>query len=39
LSQAVDYEYTSLDIDADVKIDGTIDVTETFTTNFLKKKH
>ena len=39
LSHAVDYEYTSLDIDADVKIDGTIDVSETFTTNFLKKKH
>lgn len=38
-TQAKDYEYTNLDIQADVKIDGTIDVTETFTTNFLKKKH
>ena len=36
---AKDYEYTNLDIQADVKIDGTIDVTETFTANFLKKKH
>ena len=36
---AKDYEYTNLDIHADVKIDGTIDVTETFTANFLKKKH
>ena len=38
-TQAKDYEYTNLDIKADVKIDWTIDVTETFTTNFLKKKH
>ena len=38
-TQAKDYEYTDLDIKADVKIDWTIDVTETFTTNFLKKKH
>lgn len=38
-TQAKDYEYTNLDIKADVKIDGTIDVTETFTANFLKKKH
>ena len=35
---AKNYEYTNLDIQADVKIDGSIDVTETFTTNFLKKK-
>lgn len=38
-TQAKDYEFTNLDIIADVKIDWTIDVTETFTTNFLKKKH
>ena len=38
-TQAKDYEYTNFDIQADVKIDWTIDVTETFTTNFLKKKH
>ncbi len=38
-SYAKDYEYTNLDIKADVKIDGTVDVTEIFTTNFLKKKH
>lgn len=37
--QAKDYEYTNLDIKADVKIDWTVDVTEIFTTNFLKKKH
>lgn len=37
--QAKDYEFVNLDIKADVKIDGTIDVTETFTTNFLHKKH
>jgi len=36
---AKDYEYTNLDIQADIKIDGTIDVTETFTANFFKKKH
>ena len=36
---AKDYEYTNLDIQADVKIDWTIDVTETFTANFLKNKH
>ena len=36
---AKDYEFTNLDIKADVKIDGTIDVSEIFTTNFLKKKH
>ena len=36
---ARDYEYTNLDIKADVKVDWTIDVSETFTTNFLKKKH
>lgn len=38
-AQAKDYEYTNLDIQADVKVDGTIDVTETFTTYFFKKKH
>lgn len=39
LTLAKDYEYTNLNIQADVKIDWTIDVTETFTANFLKKKH
>ncbi len=39
ITQAKDYEYKNLDIQADIKIDGTIDVSETFTTNFLKKKH
>lgn len=38
-TQAKDYEYTNLDIQADIKIDGTIDVTETYTANFLEKKH
>jgi len=38
-TRAKNYEYTNLDIQADVKIDWTIDVTETFTTNFLKNKH
>lgn len=37
--RAKDYEFVSLDINADVKIDGTVDVTETFITNFLQKKH
>ena len=39
LTRAKDYEYTNLDIMADVKIDWTIDVVETFTANFLEKKH
>lgn len=38
-TSARDYEYTNLDIKADVKVDWTIDVSETFTTNFFKKKH
>ena len=36
---AKDYEYTKFDIKADLKIDWSIDVNETLTTNFLKKKH
>ena len=38
-TQAKDYEYTNLDITADVKIDGTIDVKEKFTANFFVNKH
>lgn len=38
-TSAKDYEYTNLDVRADIKIDWTIDVIETFTANFLKKKH
>ncbi len=38
-THAMDYEYKSLDIQADVKIDGTIDVSETFIANFFKNKH
>lgn len=37
--QANDYEYKSLDITANVRIDGSIDVKETFTTNFFERKH
>ena len=36
---AKDYEFVSLDVNADLQIDWTIDVTETFVTNFLKSKH
>ena len=36
---ANDYEFKSLDINADIMMDWTIDVVETFTTNFFKKKH
>lgn len=39
VADAKDYEYTNLDIKADVKIDGTIDVLETYTTNFFVEKH
>ena len=38
-SYAQDYEYKNLNIKADLNIDGTIDVKETFTTNFLEKRH
>ena len=38
-SYGKDYEYKSLDIQADVKIDWTIDMKETFITNFLVSKH
>lgn len=38
-SYAKDYEYKNLNIKADLNIDGTIDVKETFTTNFLEKRH
>ena len=34
-----DYEYKNLDIQADIKIDGTIDVKETFVSNFLEERH
>ena len=36
---ANDYEYKSLDITANIRIDGTIDVNETFDTNFFVRKH
>ena len=39
ISQAKDYEYTNLDINANILEDGTIDVTETYTANFLVNKH
>jgi len=39
LTQAKDYEYTNLDITANILIDGTIDVKEDFTTNFFVSKH
>ena len=38
-SYAKDYEYKNLDIKADVNIDGTIDVKETFDTYFSVRKH
>ncbi len=38
-SYAKDYEYKSLNIQANVSIDWTIDVRETFTTNFLERRH
>ena len=38
-SYGKDYEYKHLDIQANVKIDWTIDVVENFTTNFLERKH
>ena len=38
-SFAKDYEHKNLDIQADIKIDWTIDVKETFTTNFFVSKH
>ena len=38
-TQAIDYEFKNLDIQADVKIDWTVDIKETFTTNFYKRKH
>lgn len=38
-SYAKEYEYKSLDIKANVEIDWTIDVKETFDTNFLVRKH
>ena len=36
---ANDYEYKSLDITANIRVDGTIDVNETFDTNFFVRKH
>ena len=38
-TQAKDYEYTNLDITANILIDGTIDVKEDFTANFFVNKH
>ena len=38
-TQAKDYEYTNLDITANVLIDWTINVKEDFTTNFFVNKH
>ena len=38
-TQAKDYEYTNLDITADVLIDWTINVKEDFTANFFVDKH
>lgn len=38
-SYANNYEYKSLDITANVRIDWTIDIKETFTTIFFERKH
>ena len=38
-TQAKDYEYTNLNITANVLIDGTIDVKEDFTADFFIQKH
>ena len=38
-SYAKDYEFKNLDIQANIKIDWTIDIQETFTTNFLESRH
>lgn len=38
-TNAKDYEYTNLDINADVLIDWTINVQEIYTANFFIKKH
>ena len=38
-TQAKDYEYTNLDIIANILNDGTIDVNENFTANFFVNKH
>ena len=38
-TQAKDYEYTNLDITANILIDGTIDVKEDFTADFFVSKH
>lgn len=38
-TQAKDYEYTNLDITANILIDGAIDVKEDFTANFFVNKH
>jgi len=38
-TNASDYKYTNLDINADVLIDWTINVKETYTADFLVKKH
>ncbi len=38
-TQAKDYEYSNLDITANILIDGTIDVKENFTANFFVNKH
>lgn len=38
-TQAKDYEYTNLDITANILNDGTIDINEDFTVNFFVDKH
>ena len=38
-TQAKDYEYTNLDITANILVDGTIDVKEDFTADFFVSKH
>ena len=38
-TQAKDYEYTNLDITANILVDGTIDVKEEFTADFFVSKH
>ena len=39
ISNAYDYKYRNLDISADIKIDWTIDISETFDTYFNTKRH
>lgn len=39
LCQASDYEYSKIDIKADIKIDGTINIKENIVANFFTDKH